>query len=71
MKAPISKIRRITEKLQELLDEAEYRGVNEVEVVCNTYGLSEFIGLGSYGYLNLNADTDELIEDPEFDDDMD
>ena len=70
MKAPINRLRRIIETLQEIVDVAEDRGVDEVETNCNTYGLHEFVSLGSYGFLNLNANVDDLIEDPEFDDDM-
>ena len=70
MKAPIYKLRRIIETLQEIVDVAEDRGVDEVETNCNTYGLHEFVSLGSYGFLNLNANVDDLIEDPESDDDM-
>ena len=70
MKAPIYKLRRIIETLQEIVDVAENRGVAEVETNCNTYGLHAFVSLGSDGFLDLNADVDDLIEDPEFDDDM-
>ena len=38
MKAPIYKLRRIIETLQEIVDVAEDRGVDEVETNCNTYG---------------------------------
>ena len=70
MKAPIYKLRRIIETLQEIVDVAENRGVAEVKTNCNTYGLHEFVSLGSYGFLNLNADVYDLIEDPESDDDI-
>ena len=70
MKAPISRLRRIIETLQEIVDVAEDRGVDEVETNCNTYGLHEFVSLGSDGFLDLNADAYDLIEDPESDDDM-
>lgn len=70
MKAPIYRLNRIIETLQEIVDAAEERGVTEVETNCNTYGLSEFVSLGSYGYLDLNADPYDLIEAPESDDDM-
>ena len=68
MKAPIYKLRQPLEPLQESVDVAEDRGVAEVETNCNTYGLHEFVSLGSYGFLDLNADVDDLIEDPESDD---
>ena len=70
MKTNIGKIQRVIDKLQEIVDEAENRGVTEVITNCNTYGLNQFISLGSDGFLNLNADIDDLIEDPEFDDDV-
>ena len=70
MKAPIYKLRRIIQSLQEIVDVAENRGVDEVETNCNTYGLHEFVSLGSDGFLDLNANVDDLIEDPESDYDM-
>ena len=70
MKAPIYKLRRIIQTLQDIVDIAEDRGVTEVETNCNTYGLHEFVSLGSDGFLDLNADVDDLFEDPESDDDM-
>lgn len=68
MKTNISKIQQVIDKLQEIVDEAENRGATEVITSCNTYGLRQFISLGSDGFLNLNAYIDDLIEDPEFDD---
>ena len=70
MKAPIHKIRQIIDKLQEIVDEAENREATEVNTNCNTYGLNEFISLGYDGFLDLNADIDDLIDEPEFDDDL-
>lgn len=70
MKTSISKIQRIIDKLQEIVDVAKDRETNEVEMNCNTYGLSNFIAIGSDGYLNLDADIEDLIDAPEFDDDM-
>ena len=70
MKAPIYKLRQIIKTLQEIVNVAENSGVAEVETNCNTYGLHEFVSLGSYGFLNLNADVYDLIEDPESDDDI-
>ena len=70
MKAPIYKLRRIIQSLQDIVNIAEDRGVDEVETNCNTYGLNEFVSLGSDGFLDLNADAYDLIEDPESDDDM-
>ena len=69
MKAPIYKLRRIIETLQDIVDTAEDRGIKTVETRCNTYGLNEFVSLGCDGYLDLNADVDELLDD-EFDDEM-
>ena len=70
MKAPIYKLRRIIQSLQEIVDEAEAREATEIKTCSNTYGLHEFVSLGSDGFLDLDADVDDLIEDPEFDDDM-
>ena len=70
MKTNIGKIQQVIDKLQEIVDEAENRGATEVITSCNTYGLRQFISLGSDGFLNLNANIDDLIEDPEFDDDV-
>ena len=70
MKAPIYKLRRIIQSLQDIVDIAEDRGVDEVETNCNTNGLNEFVSLGSDGFLDLDADVDDLFEDPESDDDM-
>ena len=70
MKAPIYKLRRIIETLQEIVDEAEAREATEIKTCPNTYGLHEFVSLGSDGFLDLNADAYDLIEDPESDDDM-
>ena len=70
MKAPIYKLRRIIKTLQEIVDEAESREATEIKTCPNTYGLHEFVSLGSDGFLDLNADVDDLIEDHEFDDDM-
>ena len=70
MKAPIYKLRRIIQTLQDIVDIAEDRGVTEVETNCNTYGLHEFVSLGSDGFLDLNADVDDLFDAPESDDDM-
>ena len=70
MKTNICRIQQVIDKLQEIVDEAENRGATEVITSCNTYGLHRFISLGSDGFLNLNANIDDLIEDPEFDDDV-
>ena len=70
MKTNICKIQRIIDKLQEIVDEAKNRGVTEVNTNCNTYGLNKFVSIGYDGFLDLDADLDELIDNPEFDDDM-
>lgn len=70
MKAPIYKLRRIIQSLQDIVDIAEDRGIDTVQTNCNTYGLNEFVSLGSDGFLDLDADVDDLFEDPESDDDM-
>ena len=70
MNTSVNKLRRIVDKLQEIIDAADDRGATEVITSCNTYGLRQFISLGSDGFLNLNANIDDLIEDPEFDDDV-
>ena len=68
MTVSIRKIQRIIDKLQEIVDEAENREATEVNTNCNTYGLNEFVSLGYDGFLDLNADIDDLIDEPEFDD---
>ena len=68
MTVSIRKIQRVIDKLQEIVDEAENREATEVNTNCNTYGLNEFVSLGYDGFLDLNADIDDLIDEPEFDD---
>ena len=63
MKAPIYRIRQAIERLQEIVDEAKERNIDEVETSCNTYGLNNFVSFGPYGFLDLNADIDDLLED--------
>ena len=70
MKTNIRKIQRVIDKLQEIVDAAEAREATEIKTCPNTYGLYEFVSLESDGFLDLNADVDDLIEDPEFDVDM-
>ena len=70
MTTNICRIQRVIDKLQEIVDEAEAREATEIKTCPNTYSLHEFISLGSDGFLDLDADVDDLIEDPEFDDDM-
>lgn len=63
MKAPIYRIRQAIERLQEIVDEAEARNIDEVETCSNTYGLNNFVSFGPYGFLDLNADVNDLFED--------
>ena len=70
MTTNICRIQRVIDKLQEIVDEAEAREATEIKTCPNTYSLHEFVSLGSDGFLDLDADVDDLIEDPEFDDDM-
>ena len=63
MKAPIYRIRQTIERLQEIVDEAKARNIDEVETCSNTYGLDEFVSFGPYGFLDLNADVDDVLED--------
>ena len=70
MTTNICRIQRVIDKLQEIVDEAEAREATEIKTCPNTYSLHEFISLGSDGFLDLDADVDDLIEDLEFDDDM-
>ena len=63
MKAPIYRIRQAIERLQEIVDEAKERNIDEVETCSNTYGLNNFVSFGLYGFLDLNADVDDLLED--------
>ena len=70
MTTNICRIQRVIDKLQEIVDEAEAREATKIKTCPNTYSLHEFVSLGSDGFLDLDADVDDLIEDPEFDDDM-
>lgn len=70
MTTTVKRLRRVIDKLQEIVDAAEDREATEINTCPNTYGLNEFVSLESDGFLNLDADIDDLIEDPEFDDDM-
>ena len=63
MKAPIYRIRQAIERLQEIVDEAKERNIDEVETCSNTYGLDEFVSFGPYGFLDLNADVDDVLKD--------
>ncbi len=63
MKTPIYRIRQAIERLQEIVDEAKERNIDEVETCSNTYGLNKFVSFGPYGFLDLNADVDDLLED--------
>ena len=69
MTTTVKRLRRVIDNLQEIVDAAEAREATKIKTCPNTYGLNEFVSLESDGFLNLNADVDDLIEDPEFDDD--
>ena len=70
MTTNICRIQRVIDKLQEIVDEAEAREATEIKTCPNTYSLHEFVSLGSDGFLDLDADVDDLIEDSESDDDI-
>ena len=63
MKVHISRLKRTIETLQELVDDAESAGIDEVKTTCNTYGLANFISYGSDGFLDLDADTSDLLDE--------
>ena len=62
MTMPIDHLRRIIDKLQTIVDEADDHGCTEVNMSCNTYGMHNFVGCGSYGYLNFDKDIDDLLD---------
>ena len=70
MNTSVDKLRRIVDTLQEIIDAADDREATTIVTHCNTYGLNQFISLGSDGFLDLNENIDDLIEDPKFNDDM-
>ena len=61
MKVHISRLKRTVKTLQELIDDAESAGIDEVRTTCNTYGVSNFISYGSDGFLDLDADMSDLL----------
>ena len=63
MKVHISRLKRTIETLQELIDDAESAGIDEVKTTCNTYGLANFISYGSDGFLDLDADMSVLLDE--------
>ena len=63
MKVHISRLKRTIETLQELVDDAESAGIDEVKTTCNTYGLANFISYGSDGFLDLDADMSNLLDE--------
>ena len=65
MAVSVKKLRKIKEQLEEILDEAESRGATEVRTGPNTYGMSEFIACGSSGFLDLNDDVYDLVDEEE------
>ena len=63
MKVHISRLKRTVKTLQELIDDAESAGIDEVKTTCNTYGVSNFISYGSDGFLDLDADMSDLLDE--------
>ena len=63
MKVHISRLKRTVKTLQELIDDAESAGIDEVKTTCNTYGLANFISYGSDGFLDLDADMSDLLDE--------
>ena len=63
MKVHISRLKRTIETLQELVDDAERAGIDDVKTTCNTYGLTNFISYGSDGFLDLDADMSDLLDE--------
>ena len=63
MKVHISKLKRTVKTLKELIDEAESAGIDEVRTTCNTYGLTNFISYGSDGFLDLDANMSDLLDE--------
>ena len=63
MKVHINRLKRTIETLQELVDDAESAGIDEVKTTCNTYGLTNFISYGSDGFLDLDADMSYLLDE--------
>ena len=63
MKVHISKLKRTVKTLKELIDSAESAGLDEVSTTCNTYGLTNFISYGSDGFLDLDADMSDLLDE--------
>lgn len=61
MSTTVSRIRRIIDSLQDIVDLADDEGVTKIKTTCNTYGLNRFICLGSDGYLDLDEDVYNLI----------
>ena len=62
MTMPIDQLRRIIDKLQTIVDGANDNGCTEVNMSCNTYGMYNFVSCGSYGYLDLDKDVDDLLD---------
>ena len=63
MKVHVRRLKQTVEMLQELIDDAESAGIDEVRTTCNTYGLTNFISYGSDGFLDLDADMSDLLDE--------
>lgn len=68
MTTSIGRLRRIADKLQDIIDEADDRKITEVKTQPNTYDMYSFVSLGSDGFLDLDADVRDLLVEPEEDD---
>lgn len=65
MHTSVSRIQRIIGKLQDIVDEAESRGADEVKTCPNTYLLNSFISFEADGFLDLDCNVDDLFDDEE------
>ena len=65
MHTSISRIQKIIDQLQDIVDIAEEKEVTAVKTCSNTYGLNEFVSLGSAGFLDLDCDVYDLFDDEE------
>lgn len=68
MTTSIDRLRRIADKLQDIIDEADDREITEVKTQPNTYDMHNFVSLGSDGFLDLDADVEDLLVEPDEDD---
>lgn len=68
MTTSIDRLRRIADRLQSIIDEADDRKITEVKTQPNTYNMYNFVSLESDGYLDLDADVEDLLVEPDEDD---